>query len=119
MEAEGQGLLVSPAVSTPYVSEPANYTGDVVLDRKLVKPGDALHVTGGRQLLPVPAIHGYVRVCIAQSEPLGERCLMSSFAQLMVLLAAVWSKQVKQCMLLMASVDNVSNPNKHLCLGVP
>lgn len=43
-----QGPLVVPNIPTPWQTSGTPYAGAVVLDRKLVKPGEVLHVTGAR-----------------------------------------------------------------------
>ncbi|KAF8063719.1 hypothetical protein HT031_003574 [Scenedesmus sp. PABB004] len=44
--AEGHGPLVLPSVAISYVSRWPAHAAALVLDRAVVKPGDALHVTG-------------------------------------------------------------------------
>eukprot|EP00878_Enallax_costatus_P039737 GHUV01045628.1.p1 GENE.GHUV01045628.1~~GHUV01045628.1.p1 ORF type:complete len:127 (-),score=40.92 GHUV01045628.1:455-835(-) len=46
--AAGQGPLVVPSVTSVYGRSSADvkYSGALVLDRQVVKPGDDLHVTG-------------------------------------------------------------------------
>jgi hypothetical protein len=43
------GQLVIGAVSLQYLSGSSSAVGALVLDRALVKPGDALHITGKRE----------------------------------------------------------------------
>jgi hypothetical protein len=46
--APGEGPLVVPSLPSGYSSNAGAYAASVVLDRQLVKPGDDLHITGGR-----------------------------------------------------------------------
>lgn len=47
--ASGQGPLIVPALASVYGGSSADvkYSGALVLDRQVVKPGDDLHITGG------------------------------------------------------------------------
>lgn len=91
--APGEGPLVVPQLPASYSNAGNKYSGAIVLDRQLVKPGDDLHVTGDMLL------HGHTRLVVAVPSVSGhnrcrrQRCEAASESQLLIAALIVHNQQ--------------------------